>query len=314
MNLTQEQKEQLGIVDERVDFYFKVENTVIDGLKKINEDGEEITEMPFEDIYEAHLFVVLSRYCNNGQVAYPSLNTLCEKCYCSKPTLLKAIKGLEKKGYIAKINRQNSETKTNQTNVYSVKNISIPVAKDSVGGSKGDLLGVVKEIYHPSKAGLHKEELLKNNKLKRTTTTTKEQKNSSSSVPNLIKYLEEKKVNKTTIKNILKLDVTLERVEEVMNYCSENKLGIGMVVNLLKDKSELKPIISTEEKKLTAKEKANYIKTILSDEKLEELMEEAKQVLITTGISLSENKTLLTEYESLLVQEYNKKIKKQCGN
>ncbi|MGL5716705.1 MAG: helix-turn-helix domain-containing protein, partial [Paraclostridium sp.] len=118
MNLTEEQKEKLGILDERVDYYFKVENTVVDGFKVVDsETGKESTEMAFENIYQAHLFVVLSRYCNNGQVAYPSISTLCKKCYCSKPTLLKAIEGLEKKGYIAKVNRYNSETKTNESNV-----------------------------------------------------------------------------------------------------------------------------------------------------------------------------------------------------
>lgn len=54
INLTEEQKQILGIKDERVDFYFKVENAVI--------DNPEV----FSNIYESHLFVVLSRYCNNG--------------------------------------------------------------------------------------------------------------------------------------------------------------------------------------------------------------------------------------------------------
>ncbi|MGL5189240.1 MAG: hypothetical protein ACRC7S_06250 [Cetobacterium sp.] len=136
------------------------------------------------------------------------------------------------------------------------------------------------------------------------------------------------KTNQASVKKLLKtmseknvIDYLIETYEELKKargiksiasaFSAKIKKGDRQVNTKPKVESIDNPIISTEGKKLTAKEKANYIKTILSDEKLEELMEEAKQVLITTGISLSENRTLLTEYESLLVQEYNKKSKKQ---
>lgn len=85
INLTEEQKQILRIKDERVNFYFKIENAVID-----NPDV-------FSNIYESHLFVVLSRYCNNVGVAFASYSTLAKLCYCSKSTVIRCIKSLEEK-------------------------------------------------------------------------------------------------------------------------------------------------------------------------------------------------------------------------
>lgn len=59
INLTQVQKKKLGVIeDKRVDFYFKVENEVVNNTTI------------FSNIYESHLFVILSRYCNNGGIAF----------------------------------------------------------------------------------------------------------------------------------------------------------------------------------------------------------------------------------------------------
>ncbi|MGL5376857.1 MAG: helix-turn-helix domain-containing protein [Cetobacterium sp.] len=159
LNLSLEQKQALGIVDERIDYYFKVENTAIDGIEVTNPDTGEVEKIEaFNSIYEAHLYTVLSRYCNNNKVAFPSVSTLCRKCFCSKNTLLKAIKGLEEKGYIAKVKRFNKETKINETNIYAVKNICIP--------GSGDELGVVHHVNQGSSPREPKEEQVKKNNIK----------------------------------------------------------------------------------------------------------------------------------------------------
>lgn len=110
LNLTKEQKEKLGLIDERKDFYFKVENTVID-------------EKVFDNIYEAYLFVVLSRYCNNNQVAFPSIKTLAEKCYCSTASIKRALKNLEEKEFIKRVRRKEEDKNIYQSTLYAVKNI-----------------------------------------------------------------------------------------------------------------------------------------------------------------------------------------------
>lgn len=128
MNLTDEQKEILGIVDNRVDFYFKVENSVIDGYEaeEINpKTGKvEIVEKSyFDNVYELAVYTVLSRYCNNGQVAFPSIPTLAKRCCCGQTSVKNAIKGLEQKGFIKKLNRKKANSAENDTNIYAIKNI-----------------------------------------------------------------------------------------------------------------------------------------------------------------------------------------------
>ena len=166
-NLTQEQKEALGIVDERKDFYFRVENAAIDNPKLFDTDREFI------------LFIVLSRYCN-GQVGYPSLETLAKKSRCSKKNMLIALKGLIEKGLVKKVQRYNPENNSYQSNLYSVQNIKEYISKDkdlaeTKEGSVGsDTRGVV-SVATPggsvgsdtrvvSVATLNKEQVIKNNK------------------------------------------------------------------------------------------------------------------------------------------------------
>ena len=84
--LTVEQKKMLNIIeDKRVDFYFRVENAVIDNYQM------------FDNIYEAYLYVVLCRYCNNGSVAFPGYKKLADQCHCSRRTIINTMNSLEKK-------------------------------------------------------------------------------------------------------------------------------------------------------------------------------------------------------------------------
>lgn len=84
INLTEVQKKKLGVIeDKRVDFYFKVENEIVDNTTI------------FPNIYESYLFVILSRDCNNGGVAFASYTTLAEACYCSRRTIIKVMNSIE---------------------------------------------------------------------------------------------------------------------------------------------------------------------------------------------------------------------------
>lgn len=126
--LSEDQKRQLGVVDNRLDFYFKVENSVIDGYEseEINPKTNkvEIVEKSyFDNVYELVVYTALSRYCNNGQVAFPSIQTLAKRCCCGQTSIKNAIKGLEQKGFIKKINRKKANSAENDTNIYAIKNI-----------------------------------------------------------------------------------------------------------------------------------------------------------------------------------------------
>lgn len=126
MDLTPEIKEQLGIVDNRKDFYFKVENAVIDGYMEY--DTELKRDAPkdyFSNIYEKMVFIVLSRYANNNDgIAFPSISTIARNALCGATKVRECIKSLEKKGFIKKVIRPKTN-KDNDSNIYSVKNIEI---------------------------------------------------------------------------------------------------------------------------------------------------------------------------------------------
>lgn len=126
MDLTPEIKEQLGIVDNRKDFYFKVENAVIDGYMEY--DTELKRDAPkdyFSNIYEKMVFIVLSRYANNNDgIAFPSISTIARNALCGATKVRECIKSLEKKGFIKKVIRPKTN-KDNDSNLYSVKNIEI---------------------------------------------------------------------------------------------------------------------------------------------------------------------------------------------
>ncbi len=157
MNLTPEIKEQLGIVDNRKDFYFKVENAVIDGYMEYDgESGKEVYKDYFSSIHEKMVFIVLSRYANNNEgIAFPSISTIARNALCGATKVRECIKALEKKGFIKKVTRQKAN-KDNDSNLYSVKNIeilekktlkenfSIPTSPHEVATSPGE---PYKELY-----------------------------------------------------------------------------------------------------------------------------------------------------------------------
>jgi DNA-binding MarR family transcriptional regulator len=102
----------------------------------------------------------LARCANGDRQAWPSLNTIARHCRISKPTVIKALRELEEKGWLDKIIRRRPNQEY-ETTVYVLKDPPARVVSDSEGGSKADLPpvknktseagGVVKQIYHPVK-------------------------------------------------------------------------------------------------------------------------------------------------------------------
>lgn len=153
INLTDEQKKLLNIVDNRTDFYFKVENATIDNYEI------------FDTIYEAHLYITLCRFCNNQQVAFPSYKTLADYCFCSKRTIINAMNSLVAKGLINKVSRKKEDQIVNDTNLYTVNNIKkyLEVENEKVKKING-LEKVVQEVHYPSAGDApNKEQVIKNN-------------------------------------------------------------------------------------------------------------------------------------------------------
>lgn len=98
-------------------------------------------------VYSKAVYGLLISYAGAKDVCYPSLNTISEDLNISKPTVIKAIKELQEVDLVL-------VTKTKKTNKDFDNNIYEPlyilgggVVKEVYQGSKGDLLGVVKEVY-----------------------------------------------------------------------------------------------------------------------------------------------------------------------
>ena len=343
-NLTQNQREQLKIKDNRIDFYFKVENTVIDD------------DSIFSNIYESHLFIILSRYCNNGQVAFPSYNTLAQKCYCSKRTIINAMNSLIEKGLVNKIGRKKENSNENDTNFYTVNNINKYEMKDKekIGGAYGALPSeshapeVVNEVHHPSASGAPKKEQDINNKNKKNNTKKHvvlfdkffKQIEKSKTNQYIGKFLSEKNIN--DLFKITDNDFILTKLFDIL-YKTQIQVSNfnyikGILNNLLSEQETIDQVqnekrreqeeklreekiqAELEEKESTIRnEELNYIKNQyknLSIEEKEELEKEIEEAYKTVGGEISSleylKKNLYEIYENTIASILVKKIK--AGN
>lgn len=175
ISLTEEQKEALGIKDGRKDFYFKVENAIIDGYNATEKTakGKEktITASYFDDIYEKMIFIVLCRYCNNNEVAYPSFQKIADMAMCSRRKAIDCIESLENKGFIKKVSRPKTSG-DNDTNLYTIQNIREYTSKEKEKkeSKKPSAYDALPSAQHAPPSAQHapnKEQEKKNN-LKRT--------------------------------------------------------------------------------------------------------------------------------------------------
>ncbi|KFX55797.1 helix-turn-helix domain-containing protein [Clostridium botulinum] len=71
----------------------------------------------FNSSYEKLVFIILLRYCNKG-IAYPSINKIATLALISRPTVIKALKGLEESNKITK--KQMMSNGEYKNNVYTI--------------------------------------------------------------------------------------------------------------------------------------------------------------------------------------------------
>lgn len=295
MELTKEQKAALGIIDERKDFYFKVENEVIDNPEVFDTDREFI------------LFIVLSRYCNNNQVAYPSLETLAKKSRCTKRNLIKALNGLVEKGLVKKVQRYDEETKTYQSNLYAVQTLKEYIVKDKIkevvslttlGGSvANDTRGsVANDTRVVSPATPNKEQVIKNNNIKNH--------DHDSELDFFENLFKEFGINftKTNKDSVLKIRKHLS-LEDTENYLRETYLAI-------KENKEVKNIGALFSSKIAKGERQLNTKHNISSEKEKDT---PKKLEIKNTIKSKENKKVKLEEKYNKLDEYEKlKIEEQA--
>lgn len=320
IKLNEEQKKLLKLKDRRIDYYFKVENAVI--------DSSEI----FDNIYESHLFIVLSRFCNNNNIAFPSYNSLAELCYCSRSTIIKTMKNLEKKGLINKLlrNKKIKDKTVYESNLYTINNIkkyniinekkeNVDIKKDSSSKTSD----IISEKDHPSSShALYKEQAI-NNKLINNNTIINEKnirrKNSSRyEFLNLSKY---SLLNQPTIKNIEKNinNLTEEKFIEIYNltveYVEQNKNSNFNAILYRALNNEWNFDVLNNKKKLEKKELdsdkrkwLNYFGGIICDK---ELKEEIERIIIDIPYeTLNKNKSKLSKMNLYEFKQYLYSLKK----
>lgn len=288
MDLTPEIKELLGIVDNRKDFYFKVENAVIDGYMEYDEEtGKEVHKDYFSNTHEKLVFIVLSRYANNNEgIAFPSISTIATNAICGTTKVRECIKSLVEKGFIKKVARQKAN-KDNDSNLYSVKNIEILEKKTlkenfSIPTSPHEVATSPDEPYKE----LHKKNYKKNH-----------DSNKNANLDIFEKLFEEFEINYTT-KNQSSVKKLLSKMsqEAVIAYLKETYINISSSPGVENIAALFSAKIEKQERQVTAAAR----KAIALKEKQ---IEEEKKSLNTQNTSIELTFYALPEKERLRIEK-----------
>lgn len=176
--------------------YFQVPNSIF--------DNRELNLKSLEKL----VLIYICRCSNQGAVAYPSYNTIADRCEISRPSAIKAVNSLERKGCI-QITKRPQDNSVYDTNVYEIT--LSPGKADLLPPSKGDLPGVVNGDDRDSKRGLPNKELLDKELLDKDISSIIELYHSNCpSFPRVLKLTDNRK---RTIKARLK-KYSLEQLEE----------------------------------------------------------------------------------------------------
>jgi len=105
--------------DGRVKNWFYLENDLL--------DREDLT------IYEKTVYIVIARYVNGENKAFPSYETIAKKGSMAKVQAMRVVKSLTKKGLLKKESRRNKDNKGSTSNLYTLLN---PKPKDKNNDDK----------------------------------------------------------------------------------------------------------------------------------------------------------------------------------
>jgi len=139
--------------DGRTKNWFYLENDLL--------DREDLT------IYEKTVYIVIARYVNGENKAFPSYETIAKKGSMAKVQAMRVVKSLIQKGLLKKEGRKNKDNEGSTSNLYTLLNPS-PQDKnnnekdegvsDRYPGGKPQILGVVSDRY-PNNTNIKKRNL-----------------------------------------------------------------------------------------------------------------------------------------------------------
>ena len=94
--------------DGRVKNWFYLENDLL--------DREDLT------IYEKTVYIVIARYVNDKNKAFPSYETIAKKGSMAKVQAMRVVKSLIEKGLLKKEDRRNKDNEGSTSNLYTLLN------------------------------------------------------------------------------------------------------------------------------------------------------------------------------------------------
>lgn len=117
--------------DGRVKNWFYLENDLL--------DRQDLT------IYEKTVYIVIARYVNNENTAFPSYETIAKKGSMAKVQAMRVVKSLIKKGLLKKVARKNKTNGGSTSNLYTLLNPK-PNNKDKKEGVSDRYPGGIPQI------------------------------------------------------------------------------------------------------------------------------------------------------------------------
>ena len=134
--------------DGRVKNWFYLENDLL--------DREDLT------IYEKTVYIVIARYVNGENKAFPSYETIAKKGSMAKIQAMRVVKSLTQKGLLKKEARKNKDNEGSTSNFYTLLNPKLKDnnkgVSDRYPGGKPQIPGVVSGRY-PNNTNIKKTSL-----------------------------------------------------------------------------------------------------------------------------------------------------------
>jgi hypothetical protein len=174
--------------DGRVKNWFYLENDLL--------DREDLT------IYEKTVYIVIARYVNGENKAFPSYETIAKKGSMAKIQAKRVVKSLIKKRLLKKEARKNKGNKSHTSNLYTLLN---PKLKDENNNSKDEVVSHRYQGGVPQIPGVVSDRYPNNTSIKKTNLNNVNRTSEEEAVENSREGIEENKLeNKEDINDIKK--------------------------------------------------------------------------------------------------------------
>jgi hypothetical protein len=205
--------------DGRVKNWFYLENDLL--------DRDDLT------IYEKTVYIVIARYVNGENKAFPSYETIAKKGSMAKVQAVRVVKSLIKKGLLKKEARKNKDNEGSTSNLYTLLN---PKPKDKNNSDKNEGVSVRYPGGKPQISGVVSPRYPNNTNIKNTSLNNVNSVSREVVENNIGENKEESKIDKEDINDIKR------KIKESLKEGEKHSLmeSIKSVVNKYPDSKRYK--------------------------------------------------------------------------